>query len=372
MIPKMSTNLSTLDLRYWLALWRMPGIGPIKFATILQAFSKLEDFFSITPNQRKKLGLAEELQPDWHDVEQDLLWLQASPLHHIITIEDSRYPTLLKQIPDPPPLLFIKGNPHILSEPQLAIVGSRNPTINGLEIAKDFAAYLAKSGLVITSGFATGIDATSHQGALKSDGKTIAVMGTGLDRIYPKKHQNLAQEIVDQEGVLVCEFPIGTPVRAENFPQRNRIISGLSLGTLVVEAALQSGSLITARIANEQGREVFAIPGSIHNPLARGCHFLIKQGAKLVETAADILEELGTFVSAANPSHTKVQNLVSLPKLDPDHLKLLKCIGFESTSVDVLVQRSGFPVKIVSSMLLILELENYIAATPSGYMRVKP
>ncbi len=231
---------------------------------------------------------------------------------HLITLHDARYPTLLREIDDAPPMLFIQGDPTILNLPQIAIVGSRNPSASGRQTATDFAHFLASAGLAITSGLADGIDGAAHQGALETKNSTLAVTGTGLDRVYPAKHRELAHRIAEQ-GALISELPPGTPPIPANFPRRNRIISGLSLGTLVVEAAQKSGSLITARLATEQGREVFAIPGSIHNPLARGCHALIRQGAKLVETAGDILEELAPLLGTAYQPNTPI------PKPDRAH-----------------------------------------------------
>jgi DNA processing protein len=265
--------------------------------------------------------------------------------------------------------LYVHGNVAALHTPQLAIVGSRNPSAGGQETAHAFAAHLASVGLTITSGLALGIDAASHAGALDSSGTTVAVMGTGLDRVYPARHRELAHEIVSGGGALVAEFPVGTGPRPENFPRRNRIISGLSLGTLVVEAAPRSGSLTTARHAVEQGREVFAIPGSIHNPLARGCHALIRQGAKLVETAADVLEELGVFIEHAP------QTSSPLPAASPDtpsseQSQLLDYMGFDIITIDQLVARSGLTAAAVSSMLLILELDGRVVSQAGGrYVR---
>lgn len=312
--------------------------------------------------------------PDWRGVEQDLAWLEQSG-NYLLALDDVRYPPLLRQIPYPPALLFVRGDPTCLRAQQLAIVGTRNPTPLGRETAQGFAAYLAGAGMVITSGLALGIDAAAHQGALNSNGRTIAVMGTSLDRVYPAKHRNLAHAIAEQ-GALVSEFPIGTSPTAGNFPQRNRLISGLALGVLVVEAAAQSGSLITARQAVEQGREVFAIPGSIHNPLAKGCHALIRQGAKLVETAADILEELGSLAAvnteASALSMSMAASLIEANPLDEDYQQLLTMMGDEPASVDGLVERCGLTAEAVSSMLLILELEGYVAVVPGGlYCRLK-
>jgi DNA processing protein len=284
---------------------------------------------------------------------------------------------LLRQIPYPPPLLFVHGDPDCLRAPQLAIVGTRNPTPPGRETAHRFAAHLAGAGLAITSGLALGIDAAAHQGALSGDGRTIAVMGTSLERVYPAKNRDLAHAIAER-GALVSELPIGTPAAAENFPRRNRLISGLALGVLVVEAAARSGSLITARAALDQGREVFAIPGSIHNPLAKGCHALIRQGmAKLVETADDILEELGSLAAAGaekSTLSTVAPSAGAAPDwLDDDYRQLLAAIGDGPAGVDLLVERCGLTAEVVSSMLLILELEGYVAAVPGGlYCRLKP
>ncbi len=259
------------------------------------------------------------------------------------------------------------GNPAVLATPQLALVGSRNPSAAGRDLAHDFARHLCGAGLTVTSGLALGIDAASHQGALDGEGLTIAVTGTGLDRVYPARHRDLAHRIA-QRGALVSEFVPGTPPLAEHFPRRNRIISGLSLGTLVVEAALASCSLITARLAAEQGREVFAIPGSIHNPLARGCHSLIRLGAKLVENVQDILEELGPMVSDM-PYNTVLcsgENSVTGLDLDDNSLKLLDCVDFSPTSIDTLVERSGLTPEQVSSMLLVLELHNIVESASGG------
>jgi DNA processing protein len=363
-------------LHYWLVLLRTPKIGPITGDKLLNAFPKVEDLFSQSSQQLANFGLTKKtidslMNPQWQLIEQDLDWLKG-PRHHFITIRDSAYPPLLKEISDSPLALFVEGDPQILSSPQLAIIGSRNPGHTGMDNAYDFAKYLAQAGLIITSGFACGIDTQSHKGALAGKGKTIAVMGTGLDKIYPAQNKVLAREILDQGGSLISEFPIGTPAKAENFPQRNRIISGLSIGALVVEATIRSGSLITARLAIEHGREVFAIPGSIHNPLARGCHALIRQGAKLIETAQDIIEELGPLAAVSlnevcnEPAETKK---VLINKLDSEYLKLLEYVGYEATPVDLLVERSGLKINNVSSMLLILELEGHIKSTPGGYIK---
>ena len=304
--------------------------------------------------------------PDWSIIDIDLAWLEQKN-NAVITLFDSNYPALLKEISDPPPLLFVRGNPDLLALPQIAIVGSRNPSTQGLETAKAFAKTLSQHGFVITSGLALGIDAASHQGALNAKGYTIAVAGTGLDRVYPARHIELATEIVNT-GAMVSEFPPGTLAKANHFPRRNRIISGLCQGLLVVEAAKESGSLITARMALEQNREVFAIPGSIHNPLARGCNALIREGAKLVETTQDILEEFHDYIQQdTNNESAQLQTT-----LDLEQQTLLNRVMFSPTSIDKLVEDSGLSVEIVSSMLLILELQGYIEANAGGcYTRLK-
>jgi DNA processing protein len=291
----------------------------------------------------------------------------AQPNNSLITLADINYPTLLKEIPDPPPILFVRGNPELLSLPQIAIVGSRNPSTSGIETATGFAKTLSNHGFVITSGLALGIDAASHQGALNANGYTIAVAGTGLDRVYPARNLDLATKIVST-GAMVSEFPPGTLAKANHFPRRNRIISGLCQGLLVVEAAKESGSLITARFAMEQNREVFAIPGSIHNPLARGCNALIREGAKLVETTQDILEEFSQYIQ-----QDKNNSTISLQTtLDLEQQTLLNRVMFSPTSIDTLVKETGKSVESISSMLLILELEGFVEANAGGcYTRLK-
>jgi DNA processing protein len=302
-------------------------------------------------------------------LERHLRWLD-HPAHHFLRLGAPGYPSLLANLPDAPAGLLVRGDPNLLSLPQLAIVGSRNPTQAGYDIARQFAAQLAQSGLAITSGLAIGIDTAAHRGALAGGGKTIAVCGTGLDIDYPRANAGLAEEIASG-GALVSEFPLGTPASKSNFPRRNRIISGLSLGTLVVEAAVRSGSLITARLAGEQGREVFAIPGSIRNPLARGCHKLIRDGAQLVETPDDIFAELGRLAATLTPptpvsAKTAESTALLAPALDKGYEILLDALGFEAASVDVLIARTGLKADEVASMLLILELEAHIDACPGG------
>ncbi|MCP5157983.1 MAG: DNA-protecting protein DprA [Gammaproteobacteria bacterium] len=358
-----------------MALLRAPGIGPARFARLLEHFGSAAAVFAASRAEWSGLDLPGAAldylgAPDWRRVEADLAWLEQRD-NHLLALADLRYPPLLRQISYPPPLLFVHGDPDCLRTPQLAIVGTRNPTPLGRETAHRFAEHLASAGMIITSGLALGIDTAAHMGTLANrEGRTIAVMGTGLDRVYPAKNRELAHTIAER-GALVSELPTGTPVAAGNFPQRNRLISGLALGVLVVEAAARSGSLITARLALDQGREVFAIPGSIHNPLAKGCHALIREGAKLVEMATDILEELGSLAvaGAIASSADALPKVVGarVDQVDEEYRQLLVAMSDEPCGIDLLVERCGLTAEVVSSMLLILELEGYVAAVPGGF-----
>lgn len=360
----------------WLYLLHVPGIGPATFHILLDAFGTTEAALNANGQQLAKLAIKPEIisalsHPDKIDISADLAWL-AQDDHHIITWHNKLYPQQLKSLSDAPPLLYVRGDPDYLSQPQLAMVGSRNPTAAGRSTARDFASHLSNAGITITSGLASGIDGASHEGALQGIAGTIAVVAHGLDIVYPANHQKLAQQIT-QHGAVISEMPIGTQPLPGLFPRRNRIISALALGTLVVEAAKKSGSLITARYALEQNREVFAIPGSIHNPMARGCHQLIRQGAKLVERADDILEEL--YISLDQSTRYPKKSLADSqenpkeppPALDPDHQKLLKCLAYEPASIDELVNRSQFNAAEVASMLLIMELEGIIVSQDGRY-----
>lgn len=306
------------------------------------------------------------------EAELDLEWLQANDVA-LVTRADDRYPPLLQSVPGAPLLLFVRGDLDALWLPQMAVVGSRQGTAGGLATARDFAATFASRGFAVTSGLAAGIDAAAHQGALDAGGKTIAVLGTGLDRIYPARHIALARRIVEH-GALVSEFPPRTPAKRENFPRRNRIISGLSLGTLVVEASLGSGSLITARLASEQGREVFAIPGSIHNPLAKGCHQLIRDGAKLVETAQEVVDELAPMLGQLRASLPESTGAMPAPagahvgamSPDAEYRRLHAALGYDPVGIDALAERTGLTVPALSSMLLRMELEGEVVANPGG------
>ena len=294
-------------------------------------------------------------------------WLER-PDAHLLMPADAGYPALLREIASPPPQLFVRGNVDVLSLPQLAIVGSRNATPTGAETAHSFASHLAARGFCITSGLAEGIDAAAHRGALAARGRTLAVCGTGPDIVYPRQHESLADQIVAAGGAIVSEFAPGTPVFRANFPRRNRLISGLSVGTLVVEASVRSGALITARHAMEQGREVFAIPGSIHNPVARGCHQLIRNGAKLVETATDIVDELGGLLAGLQLPDTPEREGLALeaPDSAAEFAQLLAAMGWDPVDADSLVARAGLTIGEVSSMLLMLELQGSVRALSGG------
>ena len=307
------------------------------------------------------------IAPDERALDTDRTWLEESGAA-IVLATDPEYPARLRQIPGAPASLYVLGSAAQLSSPQLAMVGSRSPTPAGIATAREFAAWFARAGLTVTSGLALGIDAASHEGALRGEGASIAVFGTGLDRVYPSAHRELAARI-RASGALVSEFPPGTAPLPRNFPQRNRIIAGLSLGTLVVEAARRSGSLITARLAGEAGREVFAIPGSIHSPLSRGCHQLIKQGAKLVEEANDVVSELDFLVSKEPLTQLRAEAARGADggrPLDKEYEMLLDALGFEPATIDRLVARTELPSASIASMLLILELEGRVAALPGG------
>jgi DNA processing protein len=357
----------------WLAIAHAPGLHAGLFAAADPAFTGLT---AALPGESRSslaaLGLREPTisalkQPDPAALRRDLRWLEG-PNRQLVTWGSSVYPELLSTIPDPPLVLFVEGDADVMRLPSLAMVGSRSPSVIGRETAMHFASHLAGDGLVITSGLALGIDAASHRGSLQNDGGTIAVLGCGLDRIYPRENAELAQQVA-RCGALVSEFPTGSPPLPANFPRRNRVISGLSVGTLVVEAALKSGSLITARLAAEQGREVFAIPGSIHSPQSRGCHRLIRQGAKLVECVDDIFSELGALLaslrSAAGPK-LPVPATDSSPALDKAYEILLDAVGFEAASIDALIARTGMESGTISSMLLILELDGWVEQQRGG------
>ncbi len=366
-------------LTAWLHLLHTPGIGAKTFRHLIQQFGSAENILATRRTELNDCRINQQsidaiLHPDPELIQADLNWLEQAENHHIITLLDRHYPPRLQQLADAPAILFVRGDPDYLIQPQLAMVGSRTPTASGLQTARDFARHLSHAGITITSGLASGIDGASHEGALEGIGGTIALVAHGLDLVYPAKHQQLAHNI-SRAGALVAEVPIGTEPARGLFPRRNRIISGLSIGTLVVEAARKSGSLITANQALEQNKEVFAIPGSIHNPMARGCHQLIRQGAKLVETASDILEELSPHLQITssqvhqNTDSDKKNPTDFTQTLDPDHQKLLKCLAYEPTSIDELVNLSHYNAAEIASMLLIMELEGLIISQDGLYSR---
>ena len=388
------------NLAAWLTLWRVRGVGPVLFRDLCHYFESPEQALKASHAQLIEARVQHKVaaaisSASLDDATPDLKWLEQDQ-QTLLTWGQAEYPRLLTELgKTAPPLLFVKGDVKALSIPQLAMVGSRNPTASGKNIAKAFAQHLSANGLAITSGLAYGIDAASHEGALKEGGCSIAVMATGADRVYPARHRNLAHQIAEQ-GALVTEFPIGVQPRAQNFPRRNRLISGLSLGTLVVEAAMRSGSLITARFANEQGREVFAIPGSIHNPMVKGCHRLIRQGAKLVETADDVFEELTALLSYQLMSPVKQSNhdvwsssssdqdesdkIQQLPLSDvfsdknsatiqgddPNQKIVLEAMEYELISIEKLIAKTQLSPEIVASVVLILELQGLIATSGGG------
>lgn len=351
------------DAVAWLSLEAVPGLGPEAAGRLLQSFAGPDAILGASIAQLAPLvgdGLARAIARgiDRAALQPGLDWL-AGPDTHLVTWDDPAYPKQLLDIPAAPPWLYLRGDPAWLSRPMLAVVGSRNATPQGLRDARAFAQALSEAGLTIVSGLALGVDAAAHDGGLAGLASSVAVVGTGLDRVYPARNKTLAHRLA-AEGAIVSEFPVGTPPRSGHFPRRNRIISGLSLGVLVVEAAPESGSLITARLAMEQGRDVFALPGSIHSPLSKGCHRLIKQGAKLVESAADVLEELGRVLPAA-------------PAVSPPGRSdaLLDCLAGGPLAPDQLASRLGLTVEEVSVKLLAAELEGSVARMPGGlYQRL--
>jgi DNA processing protein len=350
---------------YFLALNRMNQIGPLTVKKLLERWPYLEELFQLSLTQMEKEGLPTRLAAiirtfDISEIEQDLKWEQEEN-HHLLTWEDPDYPELLKEIYDPPIVLYAKGKLDSLKQKTIAIIGTRKPSITGRETARKFAYDLAKLGqLTIVSGLATGIDANAHWGCIEGLGRTIAVMGTGIDKIYPSQHLQLAEKITEN-GLLLSEFPLKKAANAGHFPRRNRIISGLSLSILVVEAAKKSGSLITARFALEQNRDVLAIPSSILNPQARGCHQLLQQGAKLVTSSEEILQDL--------LSDNYIKQEETQPLLANYDKNLVKFMGFEVTTINKLCQRTGLSTDKISCILAELELQGIVKAVTGGYVR---
>jgi DNA processing protein len=366
------------ELLAWLRLTQTPGVGDLAARRLLAAFGSPQAALSAGAGAWREVAgheaaaglaqpVAESLQALFTRTAQ---WLHESPDHHVLTWGDADYPAVLLQLPDPPPLLYAVGQLRFLRAPCLAMVGSRHATPQGRDNARHFAAHFSRVGLTVVSGLALGVDGAAHDGALEGPGSTIAVVGTGLDQVYPRRHVTLAAR-VSQAGLLLSEFPLGTPPLSPHFPKRNRIIAGLSMGTLVVEAAVQSGSLITARLANEFGREVFAIPGSIHSPQSRGCHRLIQQGAKLVETAEDVLQEL-PWTPGDSSTEASTGSAAAELATPPDDApaaatdSLLAAMGHDPVTLDALIARCGWPAHLLSAKLLEFELTGQVARLPGG------
>ena len=350
----------------WLQLTLTPGLGGTAIRAMLRQYGLPHLVLARKPSELAAHATPSVLEALHSEavrraVEAALAWLE-QPRNALVTLADASYPRLLLEIPDPPPVLYARGRLDLLQRPALAVVGSRNATAQGTANAEAFAKALSDSGLTIVSGLALGIDAAAHRGGLAGTGSTIAVLGTGIDVVYPRSNETLASQIADR-GLLLSEFPLGTGALASNFPRRNRLISGLAQGCLVVEAALASGSLITARLAAEQGREVFAVPGSIHSPVAKGCHALIKSGAKLVESADDVLAELGGFRASGFASTVQPGTEAGEAA---DHTGLLQHMGHDPVDIDALCVRAGLSAEQVSSELLRLELAGRVAALPGG------
>ena len=343
---------------------QLAGVAPRALVGLLRAFGDARGILAAAPAKRRRHASAEvaallDAAPDPVRVEAALAWL-AEPGHELMAWDDPRYPRALLEIADPPPVFYFQGRWEFLSAPGFAIVGSRNATPQGCEDAEAFAAALSAAGFTIVSGLALGIDAAAHRGGLRHAGSSIAVIGTGPDRVYPARNRDLAHELVAR-GLVISEFAPGTPPLRQNFPQRNRLVSGLSRGVLVVEATLDSGSLITARLAAEQGREVFALPGSIHSPFSKGGHRLIRDGAKLVETAQDILEELAIAAPGREPDVPEPREIA-----DEDSRAVLAALAHDPTDVDTLAARTGLAAPAVVAALTALELERFVASVPGG------
>jgi DNA processing protein len=362
------------ELTYWCVILRTRSLGFQTFQRLIQSYKNPRNICRLSAAELLDQGLSEKIvwdicNPDWKRIEKDLEWLQCQR-NHLITINDKAYPELLRQIHSPPIAMFVKGDPSLLKSLQLSLVGSRRPSPDGRNIASEMGSNLAKLGITITSGLAVGIDSFAHTGALDVGGNTIAVLGNGLETIYPARNKKIAESIIDN-GALISEFPLDQAPLPANFPRRNRIISGLSIGTLVIEAAIRSGSLITARYALEQGREVFAVPGSIYNPVSRGCHELIRQGAKLVDKLEDILEEFGPLISMTQGhGQNAADNETKIKILDAEQKLLLDNIGRNPITIDSLVEITRLKTSSVSTALVSLELDGEVESLPGGeYVR---
>lgn len=359
-------------LKTWLWLQHCCRSKASATLSLLTSLQSPDEIFSLSNQVLQNAGFSPEMvhqlkHIDHARLDRDIAWFQGGPDRHILTYDSPDYPDLLKEIANPPLALYVQGDMSVLGESQIAMVGTRKPSSVGRALALDFAQALAEAGLVVTSGLALGVDGCAHQGALNGRGKTVAVLAHGLDSIYPTSHRRLASKITDS-GVLISEFAPGTPPLRPHFPQRNRIISGLARGVLVVEAALKSGSLITARHALEQNREVYAIPGSVANLMAQGCHHLIKQGAKLVGEVNDILEDFGLSQTPAFENSTG-QVGINCSHLDKEEQKLLDVVGYEVTHTEEIVSRSGLNAQEVARRLLDLQFQGFVQSVPGGYTR---
>ncbi len=364
-------------LPFLLALVRVPGFGCRTILQLCEYAGSPELVFKLSPGELESLGVEKDAidfiaSPHWYRVDEDIEWQANSNSHHILTPACEHYPRLLREVVDFPPVIYARGEVSCLNSLQLGVVGTRKPTADGRRLARSFCLQLAGQGLTITSGLAIGIDSVAHQGALEAGGKTIAVMGHGLSEVYPRRNRKLAEQIC-QSGVLVSEFPLEYRPVPHNFPRRNRLISGMSYGVLVVEAARKSGSLITAQCAVDQGREVFAIPGAIYNPMAQGCHSLIRQGAKLVEQVVDIVEEIGTLTPVPGTDNFgSTGRQPSIKGLDADAKLLLDNIGNLPAHIDYLVETTGLPTDAVAVNLTKLELQGLIECMPGANYIRKP
>jgi DNA processing protein len=369
----------------WVFLWRLVGQSSSNMHKLLRFFGEPTLALGATVSDWQQAGIAEKglaIYQDWQngqdkDIQRDLAKALKSieqQQQQVITLHDSRYPLLLKEIPDAPPLLFCRGEVSQLSWPQVAMVGSRRPSQNGLKLAEQFATELSQRGIAITSGLALGIDGAAHYATVKAKGITLAVLGTGLSEVYPKQHQTLAEQIVANDGVLISEFLPHTPPINYHFPRRNRIISGLSLGVLVVEAALPSGTLITAQLAADQNREVWAIPGSIFNPQVKGCHALIRQGAKLVEETAHILEDIAPRLGQAKSGHfggVAPMSVNEHDEISQEAQQVLAVLGWQVQHFDALIEQGSWDAASLAGWLMELELAGRIATVSGGYEQLK-
>jgi DNA processing protein len=373
---------SISEILPWLAINRIPELGPVSQRALLEKVGGMQSLLQLSANAVQGI-LSREQAALWLDFRDDRAGsvLRQQALRDaektyaadavMLHMEDENYPSLLAQTHSSPTLMYVRGSVECLHLPQLALVGSRNASATGLELAQEFAQALALHGLAITSGLALGIDGAAHRGAINAGGKTIAVIATGIDEMYPRRHNKLAEDIIASGGAIVSEFAPQSPPTAQNFPRRNRIISGLSLGTLVIEASLQSGSLITARYANEQGREVFALPGSVRSVFHRGCHALIRQGAKLVETTQDVVDELGGLLEFKKRECEVIDTLSrKTSTLSDEAVRVFRLIDHAPVTLDVLTERCQLPVDIIAAALMDLEMEGVITVQHGFYTRL--